>query len=286
MKLFTKLIGYSMVLFSIAASIALMAVIAGAALDAAGDSSVGESVAQAASATPTLTPTQDAARSAAQTPTRTLLPPPTFEPATNTPEPSPTPTITPTITFEFDVALEGIRGLETPTPTPTRQCRPREDWGLVYEVKPNDILERIAKQYNVQTWEIAEANCLADANVISIGQTLRVPGGNPNAPKIECTPWEVLTPLNGAYSVDGNGQLTFNWRGPRAPRNLIRVIKPDGGVWERTIDLRQNETINLFEELPAEGNYQWYVYPLDMNFQQINCTAGGPWTFHKTAAGS
>ena len=64
-------------------------------------------------------------------------------------------------------------------------------------------------------------------------------------------------------------------------RNLIRIVKPDGSVYERVIELRQNETIDL-ADIPDGGNYTWYVYPLDWNFVQIGCLEGGPWRSPKT----
>jgi LysM repeat protein len=184
--------------------------------------------------------------------------------------------------FQINAELEGVHGLETATPTSTPGCKPRADWKLTYEVQPNDALERIATAYSTTSDALAEGNCLRDKNMIVVGQKLRVPGEtHPQTPQYVCVPWEVLTPINGAYNVDGEGQLTFNWRGPRAERNLIRVIEPDGEIWERVVDLRQNETINLADELPEEGVYTWFVFPLDMNFVQIPCKEGGPWTFHK-----
>lgn len=215
------------------------------------------------------------------TPTRTLLPPPTFEPPTLTPYPTNTPRPTESPTLNLDTALEGIHGLETPTAAPTVACRRRDDWQRRYTVQPGDVLVNIAQRFNTTVPEIAEANCLPDVNLISVGMELRVPG-SVGGSGIECVPWEILTPMNGTVSISGSGTLTFNWRGPRAPRNLIRIYKPDGGTFERVVELRQNETIEL-AELPAAGTYTWYVYPLDHNFRQIECLEGGPWTFTKAA---
>ncbi|MBN8634188.1 MAG: LysM peptidoglycan-binding domain-containing protein [Anaerolineae bacterium] len=218
---------------------------------------------------------------ASLTPTRTLLPPPTFEPPTLTPYPTNTARPTETPTLNLDTALEGVHGLETPSPTATVVCRPRDDWGGRYTIQPGDVLVNIAARFNTTVQEIAEANCLRDINIISVGVELRVPG-SVGGSGIECVPWEVLTPMNGTLNVSGTGSITFNWRGPRAPRNLIRIYKPDGGMFERVIELRQNETIDL-GELPAGGTYRWYVYPLDQNFRQIECLEGGPWAFTKAA---
>ncbi len=216
------------------------------------------------------------------TPSQTLRPPPTFEPPTLTPAPTLTPTITPTPTLDLNGALVGLHGLETPTPSTTPGCVPRKDWKLRYTVQRDDALARIADRYNTSVAELVAANCLADANVITIGEELRVPGDTQPAPVVDCPPWEVLTPIDMTMAIPGEGQLTFDWRGPRAAHNLIRVIKPDGGIYEQVVDLRQNQTIDL-SDLPLGGDYSWYVYPLDENYVQIACKEGGPWHFRKDA---
>lgn len=215
------------------------------------------------------------------TPSRTLKPPPTFEPPTATFFPSPTPTITPTPTLNLDVSIPGLRGAETPTPSTTPGCEPRDDWQLTYTVQANDALARIAERYGTYASDLAAGNCLSDANVIRVGQVLKVPGdAQPYEPEVECVPFELLTPVNGTLAIEGEGTITFNWRGPRAPRNLIRIHRPDGTTYEVVIELRQNEPIDLYENLWLGGTYTWYVYPLDSNFVQA-CPEGGPWTFTK-----
>lgn len=215
------------------------------------------------------------------TPSRTLLPPPTFEPPTATPFPSLTPTITATATLDVNVSIPGLRGAESPTPSTTPGCEPREDWGLTYTVQANDALARIAERYGTYATTLAQGNCLSDPNFIAIGQVLRVPGeSQPVDPEVECVPFELMTPANGTLAIEGEGDVTFNWRGPRAPRNLIRIYRPDGSLYERVIELRQNESIDLYEYLWQAGTYTWYVYPLDSNFVQA-CPEGGPWTFLK-----
>lgn len=218
------------------------------------------------------------------TPRSTLRPPPTFEPPTLTPQPSLTPTITAFPTIMVDVDTSQIRGLETDVPT-EESCDPRSDWQLIYEVQAFDTVESIANKYGTNSWALAEGNCLTDMNVISIGQRLHVPGtAHPSTPRYECVAWELLTPIDWAYNVDGMGQVTFNWRGPRSERSLVRVFDSNGTVvFERTVDLAQNMTVNLAADFPsAEGLYTWYVYPLDLNFLQIPCTEGGPWHFQKS----
>jgi LysM repeat protein len=215
------------------------------------------------------------------TPSRTLKPPPTFEPPTNTVEPSQTPSITPTATIDLSVSIPGLHGAETATPASTAGCEPRKDWKLTYTVQRDDALSRIADLYNTNVDELVKGNCLPDKNVIVIGQVLKVPGKTqPVIPEIQCIPFELSTPRDGTLAVEGGGTLTFDWHGPRAPYNLIRIIKPDGGKYEVVVELRQNETISLSDNLPAAGTYTWFIYPLNGNFVQA-CPEGGPWKFTK-----
>ena len=214
------------------------------------------------------------------TPSRTLLPPPTFEPPTLTPLPSDTPTVTSTLTLDLSISIPGLNGLDTPTPSVTPGCKPRRDWTQTYTVQRGDILFNIAQHYHTTVAALGEANCLTNINILSIGVVLKVPGdGSPDPITYDCS-WTLLTPQSGTLAIPGTGTLTFNWRGPRAARNLIRLYKPNGGTYERVIELRQNETIDL-SDIPDAGTYTWYVYPLDQNFVQISCLEGGPWTFTK-----
>ena len=50
-------------------------------------------------------------------------------------------------------------------------------------------------------------------------------------------------------------------------------------VLEDTVDLRQNQEWDL-SDMPAGGEYQWQVVPLNLNFQQI-CPESPLWLFHK-----
>jgi LysM repeat protein len=215
------------------------------------------------------------------TPSNTLRPPPTLEPPTPTRPATLTPSVTPTSTVDLSISIPGLRGAETATPTMTPGCVKNEDWQLTYTVQRDDALARIAELYGTSVDELVEGNCLTDANLIVVGQVLRVPGeAQPNIPQYDCT-FELLTPFDGTLAVPAEGELTFNWRGPRAHFNLIRIIRPDNSMYERVIELRQNESINLIDHLGMGGTYTWYVYPLDENFVQIPCHEGGPWKFTK-----
>lgn len=229
------------------------------------------------------TPTQ----SVAALPTNTLKPPPTFEPPTQTPTATLPPTETVITAVDVAISIPGLNGAQTPTPSATPGCVPRSDWKLIYTVQPNDALDRIAGMYNTTSDELAVGNCVRDKNMIVIGQQLRVPGAvHPDFPDIECRSFEVLTPADRSATVPADGNVTFNWRGPLAPRYLLRIQRPDGSTFDRIIELRQNETINVSEHLQQAGTYSWSVHPLNHDNQVLPCGTGGPWTFYKAASGS
>ncbi len=214
------------------------------------------------------------------TPSRTLRPPPTFEPPTATLPASLTPSITPTAVIDLSVSIPGLRGAESPTPSTTPGCEPRSDWHLTYEVQRDDALAKIAERYDTYVEVLAAGNCLSDPNVIRVGQKLRVPGdAPPSVPQYDCS-WEILTPRENTQAIAGTGTLTFNWRGPQTPINLIRIVAPDNSIFEVIVELRQNEQIDL-EDIPLDGWHTFYIYPLDQYFQQVACPEGGPWRFRK-----
>ena len=242
-------------------------------------------IAQASTATETLLP---ATPRSTRTPTPTLLPPPTLEPPTATAQASLTPTETPTQSFIVNVTVEGIQGLPLPSTVPDESCEPRKDWQLQYEVQKNETLTMIAERFGTDVWTLAEGNCMPDPDVIRVGEVLRVPGESfPVVPEVECTDYILLQPIYGAWQVPINGQITFNWQGPRARRNLLRLYppdfdfnNPDSDKWiEYTFDLRQNHTVDAYE-LEQGGNWHWQVYPLNYDFVQV-CPESPLWLFNK-----
>lgn len=249
-----------------------------------------QQIAQASTATPSgeTLPTSTVSPSPQITPsvTNTLLPPPTFEPPTITPFPSPEPSLTPTTEIRIDVEIPGLRGAETPTPSTTPGCTPRADWSLTYEVQRDDALANIAQRYNTNVDELVAGNCLSDANLIRVGQVLRVPGSaQPAVPLVECVPYEIQTPLDGTQNIDPGQILTFNWRGPESYYTVLRITRRDGSIaYEAVVELRQNEIVDLYEDLKEEGIFYWYLFPLDRSFQPVGCTHGGPWSFQKRSA--
>lgn len=242
---------------------------------------------------PTLTPSETllpATPLMSPTPTRTLLPPPTFEPPTSTPAPSNTPTPTATQVILVNVEIPGIRGLDTATPTTTPGCVKNPDWRLTYEVQFNDTLTMIAQKFGTTVYELAQGNCLANANVLQTGQVLLIPGdAYPEVPRYECEPIILLQPVNSESNIvetvlmPNEGSVVFNWRGPRTPRNLIRVIQPSGKVWERMVEVRQNETVDLYKEFKEAGWHEIWIVPLDEYFVQV-CQEYGGWRFFKEEA--
>jgi hypothetical protein len=221
-------------------------------------------------------------------PTRTLLPPPTFEPPTATAQASSTPNPTATQPLVINVTVEGIIGLPTATTTPSEACERRDDWSLEYRVKTNETLTMIANAFGLSVWELAEGNCLEDPDVIRSGQFILVPGSSfPITPEVVCEPFQLRQPLDGAWDVPATGTITFNWDGPRAPHNLIRIYPPDfdfaaydrDKYFEFTFDLRQNHAVEL-STLVEGGRWTWQVFPLDRNFVQI-CPESPLWSFNK-----
>jgi hypothetical protein len=210
-----------------------------------------------------------------------LKPPPTFEPPTSTAPPSETPLPTATRQLLLVSTIEGLQGLSSATPAGTPGCTKNPNWRLTYEVKFNDTLTSIAKIFNTDIYTLSQGNCLKDANVLRDGQLLLVPGDSyPVTPEWVCEPIFALQPLDGTRAIEIEGNITFNWQGPRTPRTLIRVIMPSGALWEHVVELRQNHVANILEDFGEQGLYKWYIFPLNAGYQQV-CPEGGPWTFYK-----
>ncbi|MGB7337411.1 MAG: LysM peptidoglycan-binding domain-containing protein [Phototrophicaceae bacterium] len=244
-------------------------------------------IAQNATATETLLP---ATPLSSPTPRSTLRPAPTLEPPTPTAQPTNPPTATATQAITVNVTVDGIQGLPTATVLSEDVCEVRSDWTLSHEVQVNETLTMIANRFGTTIYELAEGNCLDDVNVIVSGQRLRVPGdAMPVIPEVVCEKFTLLQPINDAYDVPATGSITFNWRGPRAPRYLLRIYPPDynfnetpdADKWfDYTFDLRQNHTIDLIT-LEAGGRWYWQAIPLNSNFVQV-CPGSPIWTFNKT----
>jgi hypothetical protein len=131
-----------------------------------------------------------------------LLPVPVQLPAPISPAAAGTPTlpglpITPT--------LPPVTIPLPPTAIPTA-CVPRSDWAFTYTVEAGDTLFGIAQRFGLSLAELQSGNCIADANIINVGQTLRVPAPlEPTATATTTTtpqPTITFTPTVPDYEAD------------------------------------------------------------------------------------
>ena len=103
-----------------------------------------------------------------------------------------------------------------PQPTsPAPSCTPRNDWP-VYTVEAGDTLYSIADRSDTTVDTLQAANCLADANIIVVGQGLRVPK-QPEPRETAATPEPAATqqpffqgtPTPGATAATRDVEFTF-----------------------------------------------------------------------------
>lgn len=166
------------------------------------------------------------------------------EPVVLTPLP---PTVTTEVTEPAGAfATATLRPTSTPQPTPrpisnnpgssgaqnpTRSaCTVRADWPL-YSVVSGDTLSNIARRINSTVSELSTANCLANANAITVGQNLRVP-------RLPQTPTPTPSPLPGASILTwramaasewGPNSYTLEWQTRGAASVRITIAPPNRG---------------------------------------------------------
>ncbi|MBZ0304409.1 MAG: LysM peptidoglycan-binding domain-containing protein [Anaerolineae bacterium] len=109
-------------------------------------------------------------------------------------------------------------------------CVPRTDWAYTYVVPAGDTLSAIAQRAGLTTAALAAANCLPDANVISVGQALRVP-------RAVTAPLPPTVPGNSGSQTYTNAQVGFALDYPAgwsqiAEGNYVDLIAPDGRSFE------------------------------------------------------
>jgi LysM repeat protein len=68
------------------------------------------------------------------------------------------------------------------TMTPSVTCTPRPDWTYIYIIQPGDTLSGIGRRIGLSPFVLAAGNCIADPNVIFVGQRLRSPVPVPPPP--------------------------------------------------------------------------------------------------------
>lgn len=149
--------------------------------------------------------------------------------STNTPLPIPT-----------------ARATNTPRPTATTQstsggntntaCIPRTDW-FTYRVVTGDTLGDIARRAGTTTSILVTGNCLANANYISVGQSLLVPSlpttptNTPvpsNQGTINITP--ILRNDAGWLVLEANITTTVTWTGAPTSASIVRFYTAPTGT--------------------------------------------------------
>lgn len=146
------------------------------------------------------------------------------------PTASPTPSL-PNTPLATPLPMVNPTAAPTLQPTPGQlvvnpACTPRADW-QTYRVVPGDTLSGIAVRTGSTVEALAQANCLTDKNIISVGQPLRVPvmpvpptttAPQPNVGKVTVSPastdgdWFVVTP---------GTTVTFSWTGAAASATSV-----------------------------------------------------------------
>jgi LysM repeat protein len=156
-----------------------------------------------------------------------------------------------------------------PTSAPT--CTPRTDWPL-YKVMAGDTLGRIAVRAGTSTAELIQANCLTNANLISVGQSLRVPRQPtpPTAIPPTLTPTTVAQQLGSinvspyvsgdadSFVLNGGTSVTITWDG--GPADAIRT-----DFFQRTFDGIM--TLISTDTNPADGLSTTWLAPV--NYQGV-----------------
>ena len=141
--------------------------------------------------------------------------------------PPPTPTVTlPASATPRVTVTPGPTSTTRPTDAPS--CVPRTDWINLYTVVAGDTLADIARRANTSAAVLIQGNCLADGNVISVGQTLR----SPNPVQAPLPPTVVLP--NQTYT---NAEIGFSLDYPAGWSQVVQagyvdLVGPDGRVFE------------------------------------------------------
>jgi LysM repeat protein len=91
---------------------------------------------------------------------------------------------------------------ETPLPAPTSEPPPSGESGR-YTVQSGDTLTQIARRFGTTVSAIVQANGISNANFISVGQSLIIPGGGGTTPPPEPPPAPVPSGGNGDFELGG-----------------------------------------------------------------------------------
>ncbi len=140
------------------------------------------------------------------------------------------------------------------------ECAPRADWDT-YTVVAGDVLFYIASRFNTTVDDLAAANCLANPNLIFVGQTLYVPPQTPAALEFAGTYSLSFVGAGGLVVVtmqllhDGQARLTFNYENEGAVTSV--------GTWEADGNLAR---VTLTSQITADGQERVFVRPETLAF--------------------
>lgn len=153
-------------------------------------------------------------------------------------------------------------------------CSPRGDWAGIVAVQTGDTLFRIATRFNLTVDELSRGNCLVNANVIQVGQILRVPGtisvtSTPSAtvrPGITLTPTTLPGGASATFTADKTTLLaaectTLRWITSGAVQVTLNQ-QPVTTSGTQTICPLQTSRYQLFL---IDANRKQYTYDLTIN---------------------
>ena len=189
-----------------------------------------------------------------------------------------TPTSTPVVPTAIVITV-----VVTPLPTlpAPPACSVRQDW-LNYVVQPGDTLARIAARANTSAAALAQANCLANMNLITTGQVLKVPVLLPTAAPVTPT-----VPASGRIPVLEQGVTSPDgWINADAGNFRLRAGSTVNVTWSDapgglasvtffTTSMRgTRETIGV-DSNPSDGVTASWTVPYGLNAHQLRAEGYG-----------
>ncbi len=150
------------------------------------------------------------------------------------------------------VLVVAVAGLNMAQAVQVR-CSIRIDWGM-YTVARGDTLNRIAQRFNTTTSALVQGNCLQNANLIFVGQRLRVPGSGQSGTPLPSGGLSRQFTTGATFQQYENGFMVW-----RADNGEIRVyVGPLGGdadsIGELTIySARQYSSLPSQQYSPPTG---------------------------------
>lgn len=200
------------------------------------------------------------------------------------PPPPPTataPTSTPVVPTAIVITVMVTPLPATPTPPPPTFCAVRQDW-FNYIVQPGDTLARIAARSNTTAAILAGANCLANMNIITVGQVLKVPvllvatstpthtptvpGRIPRLEQGGTTPDGYINADSGNFRLRAGSVVNVTWHD--APGGLQSAT-----FYTTSMDgTRQNIGTDLN---PSDGVTMQWTVPYGLNGHQLRAEGPG-----------